>query len=439
MVLEETGRMKFLTNTHFKKHDLWNGTLYLAGACNYTPVELAKLFSDHEIPQTRGNFAMVWQGNDDWWFAQTDHLNTYPLWYKEDGSEVYSLWSQVTNIQKDDIFYAMRDLLYGQMTVGTRTPCQTVKRLQPDHCLDNGTQQRYRWSINTTTGPVMSEWQDILVNCIDRNTNDGDVLFLSGGRDSTTIANVAHHLGKKLQYVHITRGKPNPDTHACKEFADNIGIEVNYINAWDYLTEFNEHEYWHDSSYIPKRSCIEYLSANSGISGEMGVSESGSKKINPILQRPDITVEQLTNIWLSTLEARNESVASPLIHTDYTVDHRFYEFYEQAYKELIAHYESHWEHYASESTDNDYLFKCAIMMHQQDHESYRLHNYSQDCIMSWNHPFADYDWYNLIMNCDTKLKGVHFHKRQPYLTASKTFKWFDTTAWKYGGPRGLTQ
>jgi len=331
----------------------------------------------------------------------------------------------------------MRDLLYGQMTVGTRTPCQTVKRLQPDHYLDNGTQFRYRWSIEPRSGPPMSDWQTILMDCVDRNTNDGDVLFLSGGRDSTTIANVAHHLGKKLQYVHITKGKPNPDTTACKEFAKNIGIEVNYINAWEHQTEFNEYDYWHDSSYIPKRNCIEYLKATSGVSGEMGVSESGSKKINPILQMPNITVEQLTNIWLSTLEARNESVASPLIHTDYTTDHRFYEFYETAYNELIKYYEELWQHYAS-IEDNKYLLKCAIMMHQQDHESYRLHNYSQDVII-WKHPLADYKWYDLIMNCDTKLKGVHYHKRYPYLVSSKTWNWFDKTAWNYGGPRGLTQ
>ena len=47
--------MKFLTSKHFERHELWNGVLYLAGTCNYTPVQLAKLFSDHEIPQTRGN------------------------------------------------------------------------------------------------------------------------------------------------------------------------------------------------------------------------------------------------------------------------------------------------------------------------------------------------------------------------------------------------
>ena len=239
--------------------------------------------------------------------------------------------------------------------------------------------------------------------------------------------------------VHITRGTENPDTTSCKQFARNIGIEVNYLNAFENLQYYDEYRYWHDSSYAPKRTCLNWLGAKSGISGEMGVSESGSKKINPMLQCPDITVEQLTNIWLSTLEARNESVASPLIHTDYTVDHRFYEFYEQAYKELIAHYESHWQHYSEQSTESQYLLKCAIMMHQQDHESYRLNNYSQDVILQWKHPFADFDWYNLIMNCDTKLKGVHFHKRQPYLTASKTWKWFDTTAWQYGGPRGLTQ
>lgn len=430
--------MKFQTNSNFTHHRLWHGDLWIAGNCNIEPDTFGKVFSDHDIPNTEGNFAVVWIGDDGWWMAQTDHLNTYPLWYREDGTEVYSLWSQVENINRDDVFYAMRDLLYGQMTVGTRTPCQQVKRLQPDHCLDNGTQVRYRWSINESNGPAMSEWQDILYNAVDKSCNDGDVLFLSGGRDSTTIANVAHKIGKKLQYVHITKGKPNPDTTSCKEFAENIGINVNYIDPWQRKNDWNEYGYWHDSSYSPKRECILQLGATAGISGEMGVSESGSKKINPILQMPNITIEQLTNIWLSTLEARNESVASPLIHTDYTKDHRFYEFYETAYTELIGYFDNLWEHY--KQTDNPtHLFKCAIMMHQQDHESYRLHNYSQDVIIQWKHPLANFKWYNLIMNCDVTLKGVHYHNRQPYLVASRQWEWFDETAWKYGGPRGLSQ
>ena len=30
----------------------------------------------------------------------------------------------------------------------------------------------------------------------------------------------------------------------------------------------------------------------------------------------------------------------------------------------------------------------------------------KDVILQWNHPLADYKWYDVIMNCDIKLKGV---------------------------------
>ena len=63
------------------------------------------------------------------------------------------------------------------MTVGTRTPCQSVKRLQTRSCLDNGTQVRYPRSISLEEGPLMSEWKDILYNAVDKNTEDGDVLI----------------------------------------------------------------------------------------------------------------------------------------------------------------------------------------------------------------------------------------------------------------------
>ena len=100
--------MKFLTSKHFERHELWNGVSYLAGTQLHT-VQLAKLFSDHETPkqgvtpQLCGR-AMIIGG-----LAQTDHLNTYPLWYREDGSVVYSLWSLAGEIERDDISHAMRD------------------------------------------------------------------------------------------------------------------------------------------------------------------------------------------------------------------------------------------------------------------------------------------------------------------------------------------
>ena len=60
-----------------------------------------------------------------------------------------------------------------------------------------------------------------------------------------------------------------------------------------------------------------------------------------------------------------------------------------------------------------------------------------DVILQWNHPLADYKWYDIIMNCDIKLKGVHYHKRYPILFG-RAWSWFDT-AWELRWSRGLTQ
>jgi len=434
--------MKFHTNNKFKRHDMFNGTLWLAGWINEPLKQLNHNFADHIIPNIQGQFALVWQGKDGWWLAMCDHLCTYPLWYSEDGEHVFSLWEQARthDTLSDEVFYAMRDLLYGQMTVGTRTGRQNIKRLQPDHCLDRGTQIRYRNSIDLNSqGPAMSEWQDILYNCVTQACSDGDALLLSGGRDSTTIANIAHHAGIKLDYIHVTQGKPNPDTQSVQEFSSNLGIKINYLNPWAHNLDWNEWDYWHDSSYAPKRKCLELLNIRSGVSGELGASESGSKKINTILQMPDITIEQLTNIWITTLEARNESCASPLIHDDYTERHPESRFWKQAYREITEFFEQRYSELYETSTDNHQLLKAAIMLHQQDHEAYRLHNYSQDMAITWNHPFTHPDWFNIIMNAPLELKQLHYHNREVYRIAARQWPWFDTTAWNYGGPRGLTQ
>ena len=326
------------------------------------------------------------------------------------------------------------------MTVGKRTPLKDVERVQPDHCLDRGTQVRYRWSLNVASdGPPQAAWQDLLEIAVKTNCSDGDVLMLSGGRDSTTIACVAKHLGIELDYVHITQGKQNPDTESCREFASKLGIEVRYLDPWQNELDWREYNYWHDSSYAPKRQCVKLLGRNSGVSGELGASESGSKKINTILQRPDITVEQLTNIWITTLERRNESVASPLIHNDYTEWSETNYHYATAYREIVDHHEQQYQYYKSQTDDNHQLLKAVVMLHQQDHEAYRLHNYSQDTELTWYHPFSHPDWYDIIWNSPLERRKLHYHNREVYRIATEGCDWFIDTAWNYGGPRGLTQ
>jgi hypothetical protein len=435
--------MIFYPNKNFTKYELFNGILWLAGSCNYAPGKLNHIFSDHIIPKDiRGQFAMVWEGKDGWWMAQVDHLCTYPLWYSDNGNEVYSLWKDVTNnySEIDTMFYAQRDILNGQMTVGTSCGRCGVQRIQPDHFVDKGTQDRYRYSINVNSkGPNINDWGDILKEAVRKNCNDGDVLFLSGGRDSTTIANVAKHLGIELDYVHVTRGKVNPDTQACKQFAYNLGLKVNYIDPWNYHDFYQEPDHWHDSSYSPKRQCLDVLGKKSGVSGEMGASESGSKKINTVLQMPDITIEQLTNIWITTLEARNESVAVPEIHSDYTQNNENHGLYKKAYREIIDHHERLYKELSDQTDDQEQLFKAVIMLHQQDHEAYRLFNYSQDIDYTWHHPFTDPDWFDIVMNAPVKKRKLHYHNREVYRIAARNWDWFDETAWQYGGPRGLKQ
>lgn len=434
--------MIFHSNKNFKKHDLHNGTLWLAGWCDHAPGKLNHMFADHDIPDMKGQFGMVWQGNDGWWLAQCDHLCSYPLWYSEDGEHVFSLWSQATEYDEkiDETFYAQRDLLYGQMTVGSTSGRQDVKRIQPNWCVDRGTPTQYTTSLKMNyDGPPEKEWGSILIEAVRKNCQSGDVLFLSGGRDSTTIANIAHHLGIGLKYIHITQGKQNPDTESCREFASNIGIEVNYIDPWKDNIEYNEGDFWHDGSYAPKRQSLLNLDKKYGVTGELGASESGSKKINTILQMPDITIEQLTNIWITTLEARNESVANKHIHDDYTVHSLEHKLYKRAYNDLIKFFEDVYARCQSETSDTHQLLKSIVMMHQQDHESYRLFNYSQDPDLTWKHPFTDPIWFDIIMNAPLEQKKLHYHNREVYRIAAQDWDWFDTTAWNYGGPRGLKQ
>lgn len=430
--------MKFNNNKKFKKHKCHNGTLWLAGWCDHPIGKLNYLFSDHKIPVIRGQFGLVWQGNDGWWLAMCDHVCSFPLWYRENTNEVFSTYTDIDSKDIDPVFFAQRDILNGQMTVGPRTGWNDVIRIQPDHCIDFGTQKRYRNSIDVSSnGPHIDDWHDILNSAIRRNIKDGMCLMLSGGRDSTTIANYAVRNNIDLEYCHITRNTNYADTQCVLQFASEIGINVKLYNPFDNMDIYDEGDYWHDSSYNPKRHILKNLQNNvGGVTGEFGASESGSKKINTILQRPDITIEQLTNIWITTLEARDESVASYRIHDDYIEFNDTPWLYKEAYDEIIKYFEDLYVLSKSKTDDTNQLMKLVTMLHQQDHEVYRLHNYSQDTF-TWVHPFTDPYWCDIIFNCDIDTKKLNHHQREVYRLASGD--WFVDTAWNYGGPRGLTQ
>ena len=66
----------FRPNKNFKRHDLHNGVLWLAGWIDKPLGELNYKFADHEVLELRGQFALVWQGRDGWWLAMCDHLWT---------------------------------------------------------------------------------------------------------------------------------------------------------------------------------------------------------------------------------------------------------------------------------------------------------------------------------------------------------------------------
>jgi hypothetical protein len=113
--------------------------------------------------------------------------------------------------------------------------------------------------------------------------------------------------------------------------------------------------------------------------------------------------------------------------------------YQKAYKEIVEFFEGDYRRCMGESTETHQRLKAAIMLHQQDHEAYRLHNYSQDLDLKWKHPFTDPYWFDIIMNAPLEAKKLHYHNREVYRIAAQDWEWFDTTAWNYGGPRGLKQ
>lgn len=436
--------LKFYPNKNFEKHEYHNGILWVAGSSSKRKRGKWHIsLSRRELPELKSNNSIVWLNTEDNFFvAQVDHLSTYPLWYNDDTTEIWSTWDDVEqrNFEPNKIFYAMRDLFLGTMTVGSHSPYEGVERVLPDHCIRNGTVMRYTHSFDLTKSvPPTEEWGNILNQCIVDNCSDGDVLMFSGGRDSTTIANFAIYNNIDLKYIHITSNRNKPDSLACKDFAERAGINVQYIDPRDIKNVYtSEDKYWHDGSFPFKYNALTHVKGTTGITGEFGASERGHQTINYIHQSRDLTLEKLINIHISTLESRNDSCANTA-HMDGLIEgvREHARMRELAWEYVLDYFNEIYEELLLNATNDREVFAILLSVMRQEHESYRLFGYSQDMDHNWKHPLADWRWCNIIDNTDPIARQTGAHERLVYKMAASQYDWFIDSAWKFGKPRGL--
>ena len=435
--------MQFHPNKNFVSHDYDNGILWVTPEIDSDrrgEIHL-RMCRKEVVANFKYTGSFVWIATDGYFYAQVDHLWTYPLWYNDDTKEIWASWSDIEtrDFELDNVFYAMRELFQGTMTVGNLSGRQGVDRIPPDHYVKNGTIGRYTHTFDLNQkSPPISSWSEILEKSILQNCQDGDVLFLSGGRDSTTIANYAIHHGINLQYVHITSKMDKQDTRACFEFQNRTGIKVEYINPGDIEDVYTNREtHWHDGSFRFKYNAMKHVGGSRGITGEFGASERGHQTINYILQSENITTDKLVTLHLSTLESRNDFTATK-IFADKSFDvHEIGRFRQQAYDYLMNYFEEHIAYHYGNASNDDERFEVLLSVMKQEHESYRLYGYSQDMDHSWRHPFACYDWSNVIFNTNPIVRRIGKHERWVYRMATKELPWFVDSAWQFGKPRGL--
>lgn len=438
--------MKFHKNKNFIEKQYHNGTLWYAGNLSEDDLSYIHLkLCRKEIPNSKWSMSIVWQSKEDgYFFAQVDHLSTYPLWYNDDTKEIWAQWSDVEkrDFPTNDLFYAQRELFLDTMTIGELSPRQGVDRIMPDHCIKNGTLKRYKHSFDLSKkAPPINTWEEILHNAIKTNCKDGDMLFLSGGRDSTTIANFAIFNEIDLDYVHISDSDDKLDTQSTKQFESNNGIKVNYLHPDDikeFLPEYHDN-HWHDGSFRFKYNAMKTLGKTRGLTGEFGASEHGHSKINYIHQCTDLTTDKLVNLHITTLEARNDASATPIWTDKGFLKHEIGKLRKDAYEYILDYVEDLITYNWQKANTKEQQLEVLLNILKQEHESYRLFGYSQDPDHTWNHPLADWTWADIIMNTCPIVRKIGKHDRWVYKMATKNCEWFDDTAWQFGRPRGMSK
>ena len=133
--------MKFIDD-NFRKCIGKNGTLYTKGYTNISDLKILQSIEANQFPKISGQFAFVYISNQGSWTAAVDHFCTTNLFYTNDmiSTNFYKL-SKHTNKTLNTFIQDQLDILQNH-TVGDQTIYKEINRIEPEHYVENGKQNR---------------------------------------------------------------------------------------------------------------------------------------------------------------------------------------------------------------------------------------------------------------------------------------------------------
>ena len=173
--------------------------------------------------------------------------------------------------ERNEDFFKERDFL-GGWTISNRHPVKGLKRISSDTIIAQNTVMEIKPSV----------LRDLLENTIKLYATDKNIIFLSGGKDSTALAHAFKTLNIPFKAVSIySKLSPTTEIDIVKSIQKELNIDVIYY-AIDTIPK-TEFKYWIENPYTAKVIAINELGLQNYtiFTGEIG---TGEMQVNQSLQ-----------------------------------------------------------------------------------------------------------------------------------------------------------
>ena len=219
----------------------------------------------------RGNYGCVVILNDNERYYISDHFSSYPIWFTNNDYDwfYHDLVKRTNNLERDDSFFNERKMM-GGFTVSLRTPYLNIRRVPTDAMIHvkNGETKIIKQETLIDDKLSTNSIEDIRTyfeNLIEKNVAEKNVLFLSGGKDSTTLAHIIKKLGLEKKFKFVSLWSPKAKQHEKEpvtRIASQLQIDVQFVpieySGQIFDEETNKHffSHWIENTYSAKRKAI---------------------------------------------------------------------------------------------------------------------------------------------------------------------------------------
>lgn len=393
--------MQVLNTEKFTHYTSEFGDLYIAGRIDQEISEVFLSLNNGNFPKNlRGNFALIYINPKVTCFA-VDHFATIPLFYTDShvGTYFKDVYDTLTSPSSND-FIQKVIRLHGGYSLGSATNINEISRVEPCTYVWNNVSTKY---IDIFEGGKQEFDKEksiqILKTAVERCAGDSNAIFLSGGKDSSTLLGCMLDWGYDVDTVslysrHQLYSEKNIVERLDEAYKTNTHfVEVEYsgkVLGGDNSQFFS---FWIENPFGAKRLAVDTLGWRNKtfITGEGGPLVFNHKiPLTYALQTG--TIEDYCRLLVIDTMWNHQVSSSNVEYID-AKNRDVLEYITQEYVKTFSEFDS--------GVD---ITNRLVHLQTVDTCCYRNFTYSQDKDINWVHPYFDWNFVKYVCGLEVTYK-----------------------------------